>query len=149
MTSFRVVDFRRHHQFTTISSNSSKRYHEEINEKYIVCMDKFFTVPSVMALLREMGVGTVGTARRRRRWSPFNDLHDFRFNTFYHMNDKDNYLVGRWIDDAEVLFVSNIHNPEVTVDSIRRRPRETCYNRHTVRAVFREIHPNTTDCRRL
>jgi hypothetical protein len=42
----------------------------------------------------------------------------------------------RWIDNAEVLMVSNIHSGFVVVNSWRRRPRETESNRGHVRRVF-------------
>ena len=101
-------------------------------DDYIVTMDNFFTMPKVMVSLRELSVGVCGTACWRRGWSPFKDEDDMRFNTWYHINDKHNFLVCRWIDNAEVLLVSNIHRSNQTVSRVRKRPRETYFNRQHV-----------------
>jgi hypothetical protein len=104
---------------------------------YIIAMDNFFTTPKVIESLREQRVGVVGTARRRRGWNPFDDVRDEKeFNSLYLINDRRNFLIARWIDNSEVLMVSTVHTGELVVDSHRKRPRETQYNRDHVRALF-------------
>lgn len=103
---------------------------------YVVCMDNFFTHPDTMKACRDMGIGAFGTARRWRHWSPMRDVDDDTFNTVYLEHDKNNYLISRWIDNAEVLFVSNIHSGYGVVDSYRRRPRENQKNSAHIRKVF-------------
>jgi hypothetical protein len=52
------------------------------------------------------------------------------------MQDPNNYLVVRWIDNAEVMFVSNIHRGTNLLQSMRRSPRETNFNQIRVRESF-------------
>jgi hypothetical protein len=65
-----------------------------------------------------------------------NDVNDNSFNTVYLEHDKNNYLISRWIDNVEVLFVSNIHSGFGVVDSYRRHPRENSKNAAHIRKVF-------------
>mmetsp|Transcript_1528 Transcript_1528/g.3386 ORF Transcript_1528/g.3386 Transcript_1528/m.3386 type:complete len:291 (-) Transcript_1528:1970-2842(-) len=104
---------------------------------YIIAMDNFFTTPKVIESLREKRVGIVGTARRRRGWNPFDEeRNEKEFNSLYLDHDKRNFLIARWVDNSEVLMVSTVHTGEHVVDSHRKRPRETHYNREHVRSLF-------------
>jgi Transposase IS4 len=104
--------------------------------EYVLCMDNFFTRPKCMRLARYKGVGCFGTARRQQGFNPFDGCDDWEFNTVYLQHDQHNYLCVRWIDNAEVLMVSNIHEGYAVVDSWRKRPRENNANRNHVRRLF-------------
>ncbi len=108
--------------------------------KYIVTMDNYFTLGSVLAATREANVGVIGTARNRRGDfppPPLKAVTDKRFNTLYLMNDKTrNFLVGRWLDNSDVLMVSTVHTGEESIARVRRRPRENAINKSNIKMVW-------------
>lgn len=106
--------------------------------KYMLAMDNYFTGPNVMEMTRAYNVGVFGTARRQRSWPPreYKRIEDDRFNTFYTMEDKRNYLIMRWVDNKPVDFVSTIHTGDEVIEKLRKRPRETHLNRGHVRRVW-------------
>ena len=106
--------------------------------RYVVGMDNYFTYSAVISGLRALGVATIGTARAKRGWPPreMYNITDSRFNTLYLMKDKDNYLIGRWVDNNVVTMVSTCHTGYETIKRHRRRPRPTATNRNHIREVW-------------
>ena len=60
---------------------------EVVQDKFIVTMDNYFTLPKVIAKLREKGIGIVGTSRFRKNWPPKElkciDGEKVQFNDFF------------------------------------------------------------------
>ena len=60
---------------------------ETKQQQFIVAMDNYFSLPKVIAKLREMGVGMVGTSRFKPNWPPKPlkdiDIDKSNFNEFY------------------------------------------------------------------
>ena len=71
------------HLFQAIVTLSTR----ESSVEFFITMDHYFTIERVMLLLRNYGIGTVGTARARRGWSPpcLTVLNDELFNTFFYI----------------------------------------------------------------
>ena len=85
----------------------------------------------------------VGTARAKRGWPApeLKRVDDKRFNTLYHIADKDNtFVTYRWVDNNVVTMVSTMHDPNASVVHARRRPRTTQVNRHHVSTVWGDNH---------
>jgi hypothetical protein len=57
--------------------------------------------------------------------------------------DKNDYLVGQWRDNGDVLMVSTIHNGHDTCMKKRRRPQESQNNKRHVQRVWGENHTVT------
>lgn len=115
--------------------------------RYIIAMDNFFTVPSVISAMRMEGVGCIGTARARRGWPPseYKRVTDDRFNSLYLLNDQKNFLIARWVDNNVVTMVSTVHTGKEEIMRLRRRPRKTKQNKAHVDLVWgqepvKEIH---------
>ncbi|CAJ1938795.1 unnamed protein product [Cylindrotheca closterium] len=108
------------------------------NKKYVIAMDNYFTLPDAMLRLRQINVACVGTARGRRGWPPkeIKDVKDDRFNTVYHINDRRNFRIFRWIDNNTVIVVSTLHDGTESIVRRRRRPRVTVLNKAHVDTVF-------------
>lgn len=115
--------------------------------QYVVAMDNFFTTSDVIKATRERGMGVVGTARHRINWPPHemkrigvgNDeqaQEDNRFNTLHLLNDKSNYLIARWVDNAGVNMVSTVHTGYEKVVRFRKKPRPNDFNRRHVDIVW-------------
>ncbi len=108
--------------------------------KYVVTMDNYFTLGSVLTATREANVGVVGTARGRRGDfppAPLKAITDNRFNTLYLMKDRTrNFLIGRWLDNSDVLMVSTVHTGEESIGRVRRRPRENAINKRNIGKVW-------------
>ena len=71
-------------------------------DTFIIAMDNYFTRPKVMAALREIGIGVVGTSRFFRNWPSKKFkvcVHQdkAKFNNFYHTVDEYGTLVDGWI----------------------------------------------------
>lgn len=64
-------------------------------KKYVVIMDNYFTLSSVMIQTRQLNGAALGTARHRRGWPPeeYKKIKDDRFNSLYVYHHKDNYLI--------------------------------------------------------
>ena len=121
-------------------NNSEVNFDEEIQNTFIVAMDNYFTLPSVMSKLREMGIGCVGTSRFRRNWpSPALtkiSQEQANFNDFFWMIDEHNTLVGRWLDNGLVFVVSTVHKIGNYITRTRKRPRKTPKNERHVDIVW-------------
>ena len=74
-------------------------------------MDNYFTLSKTLVGCRKEDVGAFGTARARQGWPPVevSVCDDNRFNSFYMMNDKDNYRIFHWYNNNTVKLVSNVH----------------------------------------
>ena len=108
---------------------------------YVVGMDNYFTHAGSLRHCLNAGVHAMGTARGKRGWPPqeLKHIEDDRFNTFYHLPDRENtYLTYRWVDNAVVTLVSTMHDPNESVVTARRRPRTTQTNKRHVSAVWGE-----------
>lgn len=115
--------------------------------QYVVAMDNYFTTGNVIKATRERGVGMVGTARHRSGWPPKEMRkigvgngeqaeEDNRFNTLHLMNDRNNYLIARWVDNAGVNMVSTVHTGYETIVRHRKKPRPNQFNRRHVDLVW-------------
>ena len=63
---FRQRQEERVKQYTTALRSKSKDQTEDIHykmDRFCIAMDNYFTLPKVIATLREKGIGVVGTAR--------------------------------------------------------------------------------------
>ena len=115
---------------------------EELQDKFVVAMDNYFTLPQVISGLRDKGIGVVGTSRFRRNWPP-QKLKDIdgelaKFNEFYWMIDKDNTLVARWKDNGMVFCISTVHQIGNKVKRLRKKPRVTNKNKDHVSEIWGE-----------
>ena len=111
--------------------------------EYVVGMDNYFTHEGALKHCLAAGVHAMGTARRKRGWpaKELSRIDDDRFNTLYHIADRDNtYVTYRWVDNAVVTMVSTCHDPNASVVSARRRPRTTQTNRRHVQQVWGNNH---------
>ena len=105
---------------------------EESQEKFVIAMDNYFTLPKVMSSLRKNNIGVVGTARFRRNWPPkvLKDIKvdEVNFNDFYWTVDEHGTLLGRWMDNGLVFVVSTVHKVGRIVKRLRKKPRKTNKN---------------------
>ncbi len=97
------------------------------NGKYCIAMDNYFTLPKIMPLLREKGIGVFGTSRFKKNWPPNNlreiEIGQANFNDFYHLTDQHGTLLARWMDNGLVYCVSTIHKPGQMVKKLRKKYR--------------------------
>ena len=107
---------------------------------FIIAMDNYFTLPKVIAKLREKGVGVVGTSRFQKTWPPAAlkaiALKDAKFNDFFYCVDEHGTLCARWMDNGLVFCVSTIHKVGGKVERMRKRPRVTMNNSAHVKHVW-------------
>jgi hypothetical protein len=87
---------------------------EILQDKFIIAMDNYFTLPIVMKQLRAIGIGVVGTARGRIGW-PHPLLagltnNSTKFNYFYWYVDINGTLIAKWKDNGLVFLVSAVHS---------------------------------------
>ena len=113
----------------------------DINEKeFIIAMDNYFTLPKVIAALREKKIGVVGTSRFKRNWPPKKlkniDADKADFNQFYWCVDEYGTLLGRWVDNNFVFCVSTIHCVGRSIQRLRRKPRKTLRNTKHVERIW-------------
>ena len=77
--------------------------------EYVVGMDNYFTHSGALKHCLDAGVHAIGTARRKRGWPPaeLKHIEDERFNTLYHITDRDNtFVTYRWADNSVVTLVT-------------------------------------------
>ena len=131
--------------YTKIATRTARKedkfmFEEAIMKDICIAMDNYFTLPSVMPLLRSFGIGTFGTSRFKPNWPTARlkeiDKKDANFNTFYHHIDKHGTLVARWMDNGLVFVVSTIHRPGYVIKKVRKRPRKTILNKKHVDLVW-------------
>ena len=105
---------------------------------FVVAMDNYFTLPKVMGMLRDIGVGCVGTARAKRGWPPKElQVPDTpSFNDLYWCTDDTGTLIVRWIDNSSVLMVTTVHKVTQKVSRVRKKPRQTATNRNHIQQVW-------------
>jgi len=109
-------------------------------DTFCLAMDNYFTLPRVLATLRDKGIGVVGTSQFKRNWPPEAlrniDQKDAEFNNFYHMIDKYSTQVASWMDNGLVLCVSTLHKIGETISRTRKRPRKTAKNQRHIDKVW-------------
>ncbi len=122
-----------------VTRNNEKEM-ETKQQQFIVAMDNYFSLPKVIAKLREMGVGMVGTSRFKPNWPPKPlkdiDIDKSNFNEFYWLIDEHGTLVARWKDNGMVLCCSTIHRVGKTIERLRKKPRLTTTNSSHVKQVW-------------
>ena len=122
--------YRKKYKKVSTRGNDAAMFEDEDPQEYfIIAMDNYFTLPKVIKLLREKGIGVVGTGRFRMGW-PGPELKGIKvenvnFNDFYWMVDEYGTLVGRWMDNGLVLCVTTVHKVGNIVKRVRRKPRKT------------------------
>ena len=98
-------------------TNGEIQFTESAMNKFVIAMDNYFTLPKVVAKLRMLGIGIVGTAQMRKNCPPKElrqvntDKSQFSnpsFNYFYYQIH-DNMILGRWLDNNIMYCVSTIH----------------------------------------
>ena len=100
----RIQDIESLHGTRFYYTNNPK---EILQDKFIIAMDNYFTLPIVMKQLRAIGIGVVGTARGRIGWPhPLlagltND--STKFNYFYWYVDINGTLIAKWKDNGLVF----------------------------------------------
>ena len=124
-------------------SNTNEMFDEEMMGTFCLAMDNYFTLPKVIAALREMGIGIVGTARYRGKVWPPNELKSVnkesaKFNQFYWTVDEYGTLLARWMDNGMVFCCSTMHKAGNTIKRMRKRPRKTQNNRNHVDRIWGE-----------
>lgn len=55
-------------------------------------------------------------------------------------SSKQSYIIQRWVDNKNVLVVSNVHSPHDTVVKARKKPRKTQTNAKNIKLVWGEDH---------
>ena len=93
----------------TLSLHGTRHYYtnnpkELLQDKFIIVMDNYFTLPIVMKQLREQGIGVVGTARVRIGWphpllAGLNTKNTI-FNHFHWYVDENGTLITKWRDNV-------------------------------------------------
>ena len=118
---------------------------------YVIAMDNYFTWKRVVKSLTEMSIGVVGTARAARGWPPkeIKSIEDDRFNTLYLLNDDGGYRIGRWVDNNNVLMVTNVHDGTESIKRRRKKPRTTNVNRHHLETVWGEDYVKEIEIPRI
>ena len=123
------------------SSDDTNTFDDEVlMDKFIIAMDNYFTIPSVIKYFRDIGIGIVGTSRFKRNW-PTQKLKKVeqqkaQYNDFYYAVDQYGTLVARWMDNGLVFCVSTIHKPGKVVRRTRKKPRQTVKNQNHVRKIW-------------
>ena len=111
-------------------------------DRFCLALDNYFTLPKVIAALREKGIGIVGTARFRRGWPPAklaNISQDkVAFNDFYYCLDQYGTLCARWMDNGLVFCCSTLHHVGDSISRRRKRPRVTNKNKNHVNTIWGE-----------
>ena len=103
-------------------------------------MDNYFSVPKVIAKLREKGIGMVGTSRPKSNWPPKSlksiNIDKANFNEFYWLIDEHSTLVARWKDNGMVLCCSTVHRVNKVIPRLRKKPRPTATNTSHLKEVW-------------
>lgn len=107
-------------------------------------MDNYFTTSKVNELIRDYGIGLIGTVKHRRGY-PSSQLvaagNELKlFNEGVWDVDGAGNLLFKWVDNSVVTVVTSVHSIEETVSKSRRRPRVTETNRRHVDAVWGDSH---------
>eukprot|EP00957_Ditylum_brightwellii_P034739 2633151-Ditylum_brightwellii.AAC.1 len=81
-------------------------------EKFVLVMDNYFALPKVMHALGHMGISVIGTSCFRKGWPP-RDLcavtqQESNFNDFCWCINECSTLLGRWLDNVMIFFVSKV-----------------------------------------
>ena len=81
-----------------------------MKQQYAIAMDNYFTLPKIIAKLRDMDVGVVGTARFKRNW-PQKEIREVtmeksNFNDFFWSVDEHGTLIARWVDNGLMFCVT-------------------------------------------
>jgi hypothetical protein len=103
-------------------------------------MDNYFTTSKVNELLRDYGIGLIGTLKHRRGYpraeliSAGGDLQLFNEGV-WDLDDAGN-LIFKWVDNALVTVVTSVHSVDEVIVSDRRRPRVTETNRRHIQALW-------------
>eukprot|EP00957_Ditylum_brightwellii_P114387 8720975-Ditylum_brightwellii.AAC.1 len=76
-------------------------------------MDNYFTLPYVIAKLRDLSIGCVETARFHNGW-PSKELRYVNqlgadFNNVFWSMDSFGTLVAQWVDNVMVFCISTVH----------------------------------------
>ena len=85
-----------------------------VNMNYFyLAINNYFTLPKIVAALREKNIRVVGILRFWKNW-PHKDLRNVPkesadFNNFYYYVDKHRTLTARWMDNGMFFCVSIIH----------------------------------------
>lgn len=125
---------------TRSSTDTDKFDDDEINEKFVITMDNYFTFPKVIKALRDLDIGVLGTSRFRKTWPPRRlknvNKEKANFNEFYWTIDEFGTLIARWMDNGMVFVVSTVHQVGKMIKRLRKRPRKTEDNRRHVDKVW-------------
>eukprot|EP00957_Ditylum_brightwellii_P028289 2137275-Ditylum_brightwellii.AAC.1 len=81
-------------------------------------MDNYFIIPKIIACLREMNIGVVGTSHFRKARPPkvLRNImqQEARFNDFYWCVDEFGTLLGRWMDTGMAIW-GNCRKKEIFI----------------------------------
>ena len=86
----------------------------EKKKYFVIAMDNYFTLPKVMAMLREFMIGVVGTARFRPGWPGQNvkeiDNTQINFNELFWSVDSFGTLLLKWMDYKLFFLITTVQN---------------------------------------
>ena len=103
-------------------------------------MDNYFTLPAVMTMLRDKGIGVFRTLQFQRYWLPEHlknlSKSNCNFNKFYHLVDEHGTFIARWMDNGLVFCVLTVHTPGKTRKIIRKQPQKTLLNARHIDKIF-------------
>ena len=113
--------------------------------RYAVFMDNLFSSIKLFSMMRDKGIGCVGTTRANSAGFPKQLKVRGREHKHLEWDTIGSVVVDKvncvaWVDNNAVLMLTTIHQVgnDHTVKRLRRRPRETSTNGRKVREVFGE-----------
>eukprot|EP00171_Calliarthron_tuberculosum_P021260 IDg21260t1 len=106
--------------------------HEERGNYFFIATDSYFTLLSVLPMLRKIRIECVGTSRRKCELLPKERVFpkDAAFNNLLWCIDNAGTLAARGYDNNIALILSTVHSVQETVDRPQRRPRTTATKKH-------------------
>ena len=119
----------------------------ELPNNCAIAMDNCFTWAKEMTVLSENGIGVNRTMRRECRWPPkeiWNVVNEW-FNALCTLNDKGEFLIGRWVDNDIVNLVSDVHTGHEKMAQMQKLSLKTNTNRKNTEQVWgsapiKEVH---------
>ena len=107
-------------------------------QEICLAVDNYFALPKIMLLLREKGIGVVGTSRFQKNWpsKKLKNIDNADFNHLYCFVDEHGTLVTCWMDNGFVYCVTTLHRIWGIVKRLRKRPHVTQKNRGHVSKIW-------------
>lgn len=134
-------------QIDSLTPTGSAVYHLALTLPYLdrrfeILMDNLFTNVPLFVALRKLGIGAAGTTRVNANGFPtelrIEKEKARRILSWGHLSGMvvDNICCLVWQDNNSVFFMTSFHDIQKTVTRVRRRPKLSSTNGHTVRGIF-------------